>query len=63
MKIFVALTDDNTFDQAAKYDDAQGLPYRGVWWVPTTPRVTVHVFADHTEQQLRDGGWTRKEDA
>jgi hypothetical protein len=63
VKIFVALTENNTYDQAAGDDDAQGLPYRGVWQLPLPEQPTVHVFAEHTEEQLRAGGWTREGDA
>jgi hypothetical protein len=61
VRIFVALVEAHTFEAAARLDEAQGLPYLGVWRLPEPFGGIVHVFTEYTEEQLRDCDWTRVE--
>jgi hypothetical protein len=38
-----------------------GPPYRGIWRLPEPYGGTVHVFTDHTAQDLEAAGWTRED--
>lgn len=58
-----ALSDENNYAPGYRAFAGSDAPYLGIWRTAQPYRAVVHVFTDHTAEQLTAIGWVRAQPA